>query len=275
MGNDIAISLILPAFNEAARIVSTIQEISDYFQGRRLRYELIVSADGDDGTRELARELMSANSAIKVIGENARRGKGRGIREGVSVASGQIIGFADADNKVPIQEFGKIEPWLAAGFDVVIGSRGMQDSKVERAQPLYRRLGSKGFGMFMHSVVGLPDIVDTQCGFKFFRGEVARDLFRRQRIDGYMYDVEILALAQRLGYRIQQVPIRWQDDPDSRLQLLSGNLRNAIDIFKIRLSLRQLAGIPFQSAAETADPHVIDAAQLSSAGARFGPDSER
>jgi dolichyl-phosphate beta-glucosyltransferase len=275
MGNDIAISLILPAFNEAARIVSTIQEISDYFQGRRLRYELIVSADGDDGTRELARELMSANSAIKVIGENARRGKGRGIREGVSVASGQIIGFADADNKVPIQEFGKIEPWLAAGFDVVIGSRGMQDSKVERAQPLYRRLGSKGFGMFMHSVVGLPDIVDTQCGFKFFRGEVARDLFRRQRIDGYMYDVEILALAQRLGYRIQQVPIRWQDDADSRLQLLSGNLRNAIDIFKIRLSLRQLAGIPFQSAAETADPHVIDAAQLSSAGARFGPDSER
>jgi len=87
----------------------------------------------------------------------------------------------------------------------------------------------------MHAVVGMPGIEDTQCGFKFFKREIARDLFSRQRIDGYMFDVEILALAQRLGYRIKEVPVRWWDDADSRLQLLGGNLRNVLDIFRIRL----------------------------------------
>jgi dolichyl-phosphate beta-glucosyltransferase len=273
MGNNIEISLILPAFNEAARIVRTIREMADYFEMRRRRYELIVAADGNDGTRELARGLMDENPAIKVIGENARRGKGRGIRDGVSLASGEIVGFADADNKVPIAEFEKIEPWLAAGFDVAIGSRGLRGSKIERPQPLHRRLGSKGFGMFMHAVIGLPEIADTQCGFKFFRGDVARDLFRRQRIDGYMYDVEVLALAQRLGYRIKEVPIRWHDDADSRLQLFSGNLRNAMDIFKIRLSLSRLAKKSFLDTAGAA-PVGIEATQFSTE-ALMGPDRER
>jgi dolichyl-phosphate beta-glucosyltransferase len=172
---------------------------------------------------------------VKVIGEPARRGKGRGIREGVKIASGAIIGFADADNKVPITEFEKLEPWLQSGHDLVIGSRGLEGSRVERQQRWHRRLGSRGFYYFMHAVVGMPGVEDTQCGFKFFQREIARDLFARQRIDGYMFDVEILALAQRLGYRIKEVPIRWSDDADSRLQLLSGNLRNVADIFKIRL----------------------------------------
>jgi len=267
MRSTIDISLILPAFNEAATIVRTISEVAGYFEARQYSYEIIVSADGTDGTRERAGELARANLAIKVIGDNARRGKGRGIREAVAIASGEIIGFADADNKVPIEEYDKLRPRLAEGFEVVIGSRGLRDSNIDRAQPFYRRMGSKGFGVFMHAVVGLPGIVDTQCGFKFFQRHIARDLFRRQRIDGYMYDVEILALAQRLGYRIQQVPIHWHDDADSRLQLLSGNLRNAIDIFKIRLSLGRLATMSFPAGAE--------AAQLSRAGALPGPDTER
>jgi dolichyl-phosphate beta-glucosyltransferase len=253
MENALNVSLILPAFNEAATIVRTISEVAGYFEARQRSYEIIVSADGNDGTRERAGELARANPAIKVIGDAARRGKGRGIREAVAIASGQIVGFADADNKVPIEEFDKLQPWLAKGFEVVIGSRALRDSRVERPQPLYRRVGAKGFGVFMHAVVGLPDIVDTQCGFKFFQRHIARDLFRRQRIDGYMYDVEILALAQRLGYRIQQVPIRWHDDADSRLQLFRGNLRNVIDIFKIRLSLGRLAKMNFSGAAEAAE----------------------
>ena len=274
MGKDIDVSLILPAFNEAATIVQTIREVLDYFEARKYRYELIVAADGNDGTRERARELVSAHPSIKVIGGSTRRGKGRGIRESVSIASGGIVGFADADNKVPIEEYGKLEPWLAEGFEVVIGSRGLQESKVERPQPLHRRIGSKGFGMFMHSVVGLPNIVDTQCGFKFFQGDIARDLFRRQRIDGYMYDVEILALAQRLGYRVKEVPIRWHDDADSRLELFRGNLRNAIDIFRIRFSLDRLAQMRFQAAAE-ASPTRIEAGQFSPAGPVLDPDAER
>jgi dolichyl-phosphate beta-glucosyltransferase len=244
------ISLILPAFNEAASIERTLKEAASYFAARGYEYELIVAADGEDGTRECARELASTNLRIKVIGERIRLGKGRGIREGVSLATGRIIGFADADNKVPIDEYDKIAPWLEGGYHVVIGSRALSKSRIERAQPLYRRLGAKGFGFLMHTVVGLPDIPDTQCGFKFFRGDVARDLFRRQRVDGYMFDVEILAIARGLGHTIQQVPVRWRDDADSRLELFRGNVQNVVDLFKIRWSLGRLAKSPLEALAD-------------------------
>jgi dolichyl-phosphate beta-glucosyltransferase len=245
------ISLILPAYNEAATIAGTIGDVVSFFTAQNWEYELIVAADGDDGTRETARELAVTNRCIKVIGERARNGKGRGIREAVVIASGKVVGFADADNKVPIEEYAKMAPWLAGGYDIAIGSRALRDSNIEQPQPLYRRVGSIGFGLFMHSVVGLRDIPDTQCGFKFFRRGVARDLFKRQRIDGYMFDVEILAIAQKLGYRIKQVPIRWHDDADSRLQLVSGNLRNVADIFKIRFSLGQIARLHSEGAGAT------------------------
>ena len=228
------VSLILPAFNEAATIASTIRETGRYFQSRGLRYEIIVAADGDDGTRELAQQTAQQGEPVRVIGNKERSGKGRGVREAMALARGDIAGYADADNKVPIEEFDKFRPWFSQGYDVVIGSRALKDSQIERRQPLYRQLGGKGFGLFMHVVVGLWDIVDSQCGFKFFTRAAAREVFRRQRIDGYMFDVEILAIAERLGYKIQQVPIRWRDDGDSRLELVRGNLRNVRDIFRIR-----------------------------------------
>ncbi len=236
------ISLILPAFNEAATIVSTIRETGRYFQARGWRYEIVVAADGDDGTRELALETARQGEPVRVIGNQERGGKGRGVREAMALARGDIAGYADADNKVPIEDFDKLRPWLSQGYDVVIGSRAMQESQIERRQPLYRQLGGKGFGVFMHAVVGLPGIVDTQCGFKFFTRAAAREIFSRQQIDGYMFDVEILVLAERLGYRIQQVPIRWRDDGDSRLALVSGNLRNVRDIFRIRMAAVRAKG---------------------------------
>lgn len=230
------VTLILPAYNEAVSIKSTLNEAVEYFRHRAMTYQIIVSADGDDGTREIARAFAPGDPRIQVIGEPIRRGKGKGIREAVKLATGDIVGFADADNKVPITEFEKLEGWLHEGYDVAIGSRGLARSSVEREQPWYRRLGSRGFYYFMHAVVGMPGIEDTQCGFKFFQRAIAQDLFARQQIDGYMFDVEILVLAQRLGYRIKEVPIRWRDDADSRLQLVAGNLRNVADIFKIRFS---------------------------------------
>lgn len=233
------VSLILPAYNEAATIASTIRETGAYFRSRGLRYEIIVAADGEDGTRELALETASQGEPVRVIGNRERSGKGRGVREAMALARGEIAGYADADNKVPIEELDKFRPCLAQGYDVVIGSRTMRDSQVEKRQPLYRQLGGKGFGLFMHAVVGLKGITDTQCGFKFFTRTSAREIFSRQQIDGYMFDVEILVLARRLGYRIQQVPIRWRDDGDSRLALVSGNLRNAIDIFRIGVRARR------------------------------------
>jgi dolichyl-phosphate beta-glucosyltransferase len=236
MSAPLSITIILPAYNEVETIATTIEEVKVYFAQPQYACEIIVAADGNDGTRELIADMAYADSGLKVIGNIERRGKGYGIRQAIALAQGDIIGFVDADNKTPIGEFSKFEPWLRDGCEVVIGSRALPESRIERAQPLYRRLGSSGFGLFMHAVVGLPGIIDTQCGFKFFQRRAAVDLFARQRIDGYMFDVEILYLAQQAGYRIAQVPVRWHDDGDSRLALLSGNIRNMIDIFRIRLA---------------------------------------
>jgi len=233
----IDISLILPAYNEARVIPTTIGDAVRYFDSRKLRYEIIVAADGTDGTREIVRDLARTNPVLSAIGSEARRGKGLGIREAVAVATGKVIGYADADNKVPVEEYDKFRPVLESGIEVAIGTR-RGGATIERAQPLYRRIGSKGFLYFMQTLVGLPGINDTQCGFKFFQRDCAKELFRRQKVDAYMFDVEILAIARRLGYRIEQVPVRWRDDADSRLNLISGNLKNVRDIFKIGLEHR-------------------------------------
>jgi dolichyl-phosphate beta-glucosyltransferase len=238
------VSLILPAYNERNSIVSTIDEAFAYFKTRQLRAEIIVAADGDDGTRELVSQKAAGNPALQVIGHRERAGKGRGIREAMKLVHGRIVGYADADNKVPIEEFDKVRGWLADGYHIVTGSRAAAQSSIERRQPWYRRLGSRGFHVFMQTVVGLPGIHDSQCGFKFFHRDVALRLFEAQRIDAYMFDVEILAIANRFGYRIREVPIRWRDDADSRLQLLSGNIRNVIDIFKIRFYVAGLDQAP-------------------------------
>lgn len=249
------ISLILPAYNEVARIRTTINEIEAYFEQKKISYEIIVSADGDDGTRELVAEMKLANPRLQVTGSPGRHGKGHGIRQAIPLASGQFIGFSDADNKTPITEFDKVQPLLEAGWDVVIGSRGMHDSQIERKQPLVRQIGSRSFAIFMHLVIGLNSIIDTQCGFKFFKQSVAQRLFEQQVIDGYMYDVEILALAERYKYTIAQVPIRWRDDGDSRLNLVAGNLRNAWDIFRIRWNMIQRSSIPMSSVDDSVSSH--------------------
>src|SRR5262249_6257032 len=157
------ITLVVPAYNEVMRIAGTVGEIKDHLRSRGHTHEIIVSADGDDGTRERVAELATTDPTLKVIGSVERRGKGFGVRQGVLMAQGEIIGFDDADNKTPISELDKFEPLLAAGDDVVIGSRGLRESQIERAQRFYRRLGSKGFALLMHTVVGLRDIPDTQC----------------------------------------------------------------------------------------------------------------
>ncbi|MBI3457376.1 MAG: glycosyltransferase family 2 protein [Candidatus Rokubacteria bacterium] len=230
------VTLVLPAYNEVGRIGGTIGEAAAYFEQRGYPFEIIVCADGDDGTRELVARMARDDPRLQVIGSAERRGKGHAVRSGVALARGDVVGFADADNKTPIEEFDKFVPWLRAGHEVVIGSRALRNSRIERPQPLYRRLGARGFALLMHAVVGLRDIADTQCGFKFFLRHAALDLFRRQRIDGYMLDVEVLRLARQSGYRIVQVPVRWRDDGDSRLALVGGNVRNVVDLLRIRFA---------------------------------------
>jgi dolichyl-phosphate beta-glucosyltransferase len=228
------LSLIVPAYNEARSIRATLAAVQVYLDKAGGNYEIIVAADGDDGTRERVAELAARDGRVSVLGSPERGGKGRGIRQGVARARGQVIGFADADYKTPIEEVEKLLPWLGRGYDVVIGSRTVTGSRIEVPQPFYRRIGSRAFGLAMHLTLGMWDIRDTQCGFKFFRRAAARDLFGRQRIDGYMFDVEVLYLAKRSGYRIKEVGVRWRDDGDSRLRLVAGNWRNMLDILRIR-----------------------------------------
>jgi dolichyl-phosphate beta-glucosyltransferase len=234
MADSPCLSLVLPAYNEVKRIRQTIEQTRAYLDRRRIAHEIIVAADGDDGTREAVADMARTDRRLSVLGSVERGGKGRGIRLGVQCAVGQFIGFADADFKTPIEELDKLLPWFCEGYDIVIGSRALAESRIEEPQPYYRQLGSRVFALAMHTLLGLWHIHDTQCGFKLFRAPVARDLFRRQRIDGYMFDVEILHLAEQSGYHIKEVGVRWRDDGDSRLDLVAGNWRNMLDILRIR-----------------------------------------
>jgi dolichyl-phosphate beta-glucosyltransferase len=230
-----SLSLVIPAFNEVATIQRTLRAIHAYLQPRGYRYELIVAADGTDGTREAAAAL-AGELPVQVLGQPQRRGKGCGVREGMLAATGDIRGFLDADYKVAIEEIEKVLPWFQQGYDIVIGSRKVAGAAINAKRPWYRTLGSTGFALLMRPLVGLRGIADTQCGFKFFRAAVARDLFSRQRIDGYMFDVEILTWAKRLGYTIKEVGVHWQDDGDTRLQLVRGNWKNFKDLLRIRFA---------------------------------------
>jgi dolichyl-phosphate beta-glucosyltransferase len=234
MPNSIDLSIIVPAYNEAKSIQRTLNALCGYLDQQPYAAEVIVAADGEDGTRELVAELARSDARISVIGSSERVGKGRGIRNGMALARGRLIGFVDADYKTPIEELEKLLPWFDRGYDVVIASRALAESCIEVPQPLYRQLGSRAFGIAMHLTIGLWQLRDTQCGFKFFRGAVAHDLFGRQRIDGYMFDVEVLHLAERSGYRIKEVGVR-------RLNLVTGNWRNMLDILRIRFARYQPA----------------------------------
>ena len=238
----IALSVVVPAYNEVGRIDGTLDAIESHLGRRGSSYEVFVAADGDDGTRERAAERARADPRLRVLGSRERRGKGYGIRAAVALSRGAVVGFVDADDKTPFAEVDKLLPWLEQGWDVVVGSRAAEGAQLEARRPLHRRLGSFGFSLVLRVLLDVGGVRDTQCGFKFFRGDVARDLFGRQRIDGYMFDAEVLHLAARAGHRIKEVGVRWRDDGDTRLDLVSGNWRNLRDILRIRFGSAGKAG---------------------------------
>src|SRR3954454_12434624 len=230
------LSVVVPAFNEVNSIERTVRAIGSHLQGRSRSYEIIVAADGNDGTRELVAGMARSDNRISVIGSAERGGKGRGVRNGVFKSTGQFVGFCDADYKTPIEEVEKLLPWLEEGYECAIGSRRVGDAHIEVPQPLHRRIGSRAFGIARNMLVGLGDVRDTQCGFKFFTRAAARAIFGRQRIDGYMFDVEILYLARLLGYRVREVGVRWQDDGDSRSHALTDSFKHGLDLLRIRFA---------------------------------------
>ncbi len=229
------LSLIIPAYNEAERLVSTLSSAIAFFDSRSWSYEIIVVDDGStDGMGALVDDFARRFPQVRPLHNESNRGKGFSIRVGVSQGSGEVVGFIDADDKTDLAALDGAMAHLRQGCDGIIGDRTLANSDIAIPRRRYRQWGSNLFRWLMRRSVGLGAFPDTQCGFKFFRAEVARDLFQRQQIDGYMFDVEILLLAARSGYEIKRLPVRWRDDPDSRFNPVSGGLRNARELMRIR-----------------------------------------
>ncbi len=229
------ISIIIPAYNEARRIGITIEKSTAFLAQRTWDWELIVVDDGSaDDTAVRVLEYARQQQGVRCVENGQNRGKGYSIRHGIGQAHGRYIGFMDADYKTEIAALDLAMEHLDAGADGVIGDRTLETSHIAVQRRRYRQLGSNAFRRLLHTLVGLGDFGDTQCGFKFFRAEVMRDLFARQRIDGYMFDVEILLLAARSDYEIRAIPVEWSADPDSRFNPVTGMVRNLGELARIR-----------------------------------------
>jgi dolichyl-phosphate beta-glucosyltransferase len=226
------ISVVIPAFNEEPRLAPAIRDLLDYLRDRA--FELIVVDDGSrDGTASLVTSLAETHPQVRLIRLAANQGKGYAVRTGVLNCSGRLVLFADADGATPAAELRRLEQAIASGADVAVGSRALTSAEVEVRARWYRRLFGRTFHLLVRSLT-VKGIRDTQCGFKVFRGPVAHDLFSRMRMSGFSFDVEVLLMAQRRGYRIAEVPVNWAHVPGSRISLLRDSLRMARDLFIIR-----------------------------------------
>ena len=229
-------SLVVPAFDEAARIERAISEIAAW-RGRRpggWDWEVIVVDDGSsDGTAELARAAAGRHDLpLTILRHGRNRGKGAAIRTGILAATGDPVLVSDTDLSTPLEEWTKLAERLPTS-PVAIGSRAVDERLVRKRQPFYRQFMGKSFNAFVR-LLAVPGIGDTQCGFKLFRGDVARDLFSRARIDRFAYDVEILYLARRHGIAIAEVPVLWFNSPESKVAVVRDSLRMLRDLLRIR-----------------------------------------
>jgi len=231
----IFLSLIIPAYNEKARIVSTVVTVQDYLGTIGKPYEIIVVDDGSlDESRDVLARKLSGVAGVRVISYQPNAGKGYAVRQGMLASRGEYAAFSDVDLSAPIEELDKLFAALDQGSDVAIGSRAVKGSELIVHQPLYRELGGKILKRII-GLVAVGDINDTQCGFKLFRGEVARAVFAKCMVNGWGFDVEALYLARRMGYRIAEVPVRWSHSADSRIRPLQAGLQVLRDTLRIRL----------------------------------------
>ncbi len=227
-----ALSIVIPAFNEGERILPTLGAFAVTVSEITPDWELIVSDDGsEDLTFELVETLGWAN--LKVL-RHANTGKGGAVRRGVLAAAGQMILFADADNSTPIEELSRLIEVLEAGNDIAIGSRAAMGASEEN-KSLVRKLGSAFLRGLARAFTGLKTR-DTQCGFKLFRREAAMRLFTAQRAMGFSFDLEILYLARKFGYRVVEVPVRWFDAPGSKVDTVRDGLRFIRDLGQLILN---------------------------------------
>lgn len=232
-GADTYLSLVIPAYNESERIGATLDTVSAYLNAQPYGSEIVVVDDGS--TDDTSGIIERGFPHVRVIRYAPNRGKGFAVKRGMTDAVGEVRVFYDADASTPIEELEKILPRIDAGADIAIGSRSIPGAQVERHQAWYRENMGRIFNVVLR-MLGMTTFVDTQCGFKGFTRDACEVVFPRQTVDGFSFDAELLLIAKRHGLRIDEVPVRWCNSPDTRLNAVTDSVRMLVEIVKVRMN---------------------------------------
>ncbi|MGH9404531.1 MAG: dolichyl-phosphate beta-glucosyltransferase [Terriglobia bacterium] len=229
------LSIVIPAYNEARRIPSSLESVSRFISSRNFPVEVIVVDDGSsDAMPALLTEAAARWPGLRVLRNESNRGKGYSVRRGFLEARGVFVLLADADLSTQIEEADRLLSELETSqADAAIGSRALRRDLIGVHQPLLREWGGRFFNVLVRALTGL-DLRDTQCGFKLFRGETARRAFELQRAQGFGFDPEVLFLIQRSGGKILEVPVHWNDDPDTRVRFARDSARMMGELVALR-----------------------------------------
>lgn len=228
------LAVIIPAYNEAARIVPTLKRVQEYFAAQDYSWTVTVVSDGSgDETNTLVNEFVRDHPGFSLIASTPNHGKGYVVRKGMLDVEGDYLLFSDADLAAPIEEVEKLFPKMA-DHDVAIGSRPLKESNLEIRQPLYREMLGRAANKLIQAMA-VKGIKDTQCGFKLFKNDVAKDVFKRCKLNGFSFDFEALMVAQDLGYKIAEVPIRWAHQEGSKVVIWRDAPKALYDLFKLRM----------------------------------------
>jgi dolichyl-phosphate beta-glucosyltransferase len=231
------LSIVIPAHNEESRLPGTLEQVFRFLEKQPIPSEVIVVENGSaDRTLEIAQEFAKQHANLRVI-QNDWRGKGLAIQRGVREAIGEYVFLCDADLSMPIEEISKFIPPQLQNVDIAIASREAPGA-VRYNEPYYRHFTGRVFNTLIRLLV-LPDLQDTQCGFKCIRADVARDIFRYQTLTGWAFDVELLFIARRHGYNIVEIPIDWYYNADSKISVFRDSLRMFLDLLAIRRNARR------------------------------------
>jgi glycosyltransferase involved in cell wall biosynthesis len=225
------LSIVIPAYNEAGRIASSLVALHEYVQRKGFQIETILV---DDGSTDKTVDLASGQAGIRVLRNVRNRGKGFSVRRGVLEARGELVLFTDADLSAPIEEADKLLAAVESSHaDAVVGSRALKRELIGTHQSPLRELGGRLFNLLVRIFTGL-DIHDTQCGFKLFRRETTRRAFELQRVERFGFDPEILFLIERQGGKVVEVPVRWNHSPATKVHYLRDSLLMTRDLLVLR-----------------------------------------
>jgi dolichyl-phosphate beta-glucosyltransferase len=231
-----ALTLVIPAFNEAARLPQSLVELQRHSSGWDFAYEVIVVVEpSSDHTLELATTAAKTFPELKVIGNAVHRGKGFAVRIGMLAARGEMLFFTDSDLSTPLTDLDRAIALFKAqpDIDVIVGSRKHPDSQILQHQSPMRELMGNTFNRFVRALAGFK-FLDTQCGFKGFRGHAGREIFERAQIDGFSFDVEVLLLAEAMDFVVMEVPVHWSNSPESKVRVVGDSLKMLRDLFRVR-----------------------------------------